>query len=72
MVSAEVRRSDTGTVFYKFVLARAPKSCSREQEMVSGTCFYDQVALRRRAASGARAPRWFPNIERIEERRERE
>jgi len=45
MVAAEVRKSGSGTVYYKFVLALAPKECSREKEMVPGSCMYDKIAL---------------------------
>jgi len=53
MINAARRKGKNGGLYYDFDLASAPKTCSRETEMVSGTCPYDQVVLLSAWASGS-------------------
>jgi hypothetical protein len=44
MVAAAVRKgTGSKTVFYDFDFAIAPKTCSRENEMLVGSCMYEKV-----------------------------
>ena len=44
MVAAAVRKgTESKTVFYDYDFAKAPKECSRENEMLVGSCMYDKV-----------------------------
>jgi hypothetical protein len=55
MVAAAVRKgTESKTVFYDFDFAIAPKTCSREMEMLTGSCMYEKV--RRRHAVSPAAP----------------
>jgi len=46
MVAAAVRKgTGSKTVFYDFDFAIAPKTCSRENEMLVGSCMYEKIIL---------------------------
>jgi len=46
MVSAAVRKGrEAGVVFYDFDFAIAPKTCTRENEMLTGSCMYTKIIL---------------------------
>ena len=51
MVGAAVRKgTGSKTVFYDFDFAIAPKTCSRDNDMLIGSCMYEKVRPRMLAA----------------------